>query len=41
MKVGIIYVRLYHDIKTRYAYDFPSCFPHELIMSLRSLFKGL
>ena len=26
---------LYHGIKTRYAYDFPSCFPHELIMSLR------
>ena len=21
---------LYHDIKTRYAYDFPLCFPHEL-----------
>ena len=28
---------LYHGIKTRYAYDFPLCFPHELIMSLRSL----
>ena len=26
---------LYHGIKTRYAYDFPLCFPHELIMSLR------
>ena len=24
---------LYHDIKTRYAYDFPLCFPHELIMN--------
>ena len=23
---------LYHGIKTRYAYDFPLCFPHELIM---------
>ena len=23
---------LYHDIKTRHAYDFPFCFPHELIM---------
>ena len=28
---------LYHGIKTRYAYDFPLCFPHELIMSLRSV----
>ena len=27
---------LYHGIKTRYAYDFPLCFPHELIMSLRN-----
>ena len=27
---------LYHAIKTRYAYDFPLCFPHELLMSLRS-----
>ena len=25
---------LYHGIKTRYAYDFPLCFPHELTMSL-------
>ena len=23
---------LYHGIKTRYAYDFPLCFAHELIM---------
>ena len=23
---------LYHGIKTRYAYDFPLCFPHELLM---------
>ena len=29
---------LYHGIKTRYAYDFPLCFPHELLMSLRSSF---
>ena len=28
---------LYHGIKTRYAYDFPLCFPHELIMSLRGI----
>ena len=28
---------LYHGIKTRYAYDFPLCFPHELIMSLIKL----
>ena len=26
----------YHGIKTRYAYDFPLWFPHELLMSLRS-----
>ena len=33
---------LYHDIKTRYAqHDFPLCFPHELIMSLRKLPKTL
>ena len=25
---------LYHGIKTRYAYDFPLCFPRELLMSL-------
>ena len=29
---------LYHGIKTRYAYDFPLCFSHELIMSLRNIF---
>ena len=29
---------LYHGIKTRYAYDFPLCFPHELIMSLISMY---
>ena len=29
---------LYHGIKTRYAYDFPLWFPHELLMSLRRLF---
>ena len=23
---------LYHGIKTWYAYDFPLCFPHELIL---------
>ena len=23
---------LYHGIKTRYAYDFPLCFPRELVM---------
>ena len=28
---------LYHGIKTRYAYDFPLCSPHELLMSLRIL----
>ena len=27
---------LHHGIKTRYAYDFPFCFAHELLMSLRS-----
>ena len=30
---------LYHGIKTRYAYDFPLCFPHELLMNLRSIYK--
>ena len=29
---------LYHSIKTRYAYDFPLCVPHELLMSLRSMY---
>ena len=29
---------LYHGIKTRYAYDFPLCFPHELLMSLRNIY---
>ena len=29
---------LYHGIKTRYTYDFPLCFPHELIMSLRNIY---
>ena len=29
---------LYHGIKTRYAYDLPLCFPHELLMSLRSIY---
>ena len=28
MKVGL----MYYGIKTRYASDFPLCFPHELIM---------
>ena len=28
---------LYHGIKTRYAYDFPLCFPHESLMSLRNI----
>ena len=28
---------LYHGIKTRYAYDFPLCFLHELLMSLRNI----
>ena len=33
---------LYHGIKTRYAYDFPLCFPpHELIMSLRNIHLAL
>ena len=32
---------LYHGIKTRYAYDFPLCFPHELIMSLRNIYIKL
>ena len=32
---------LYHGIKTRYAYDFPLCFPHELIMSLRNIYTEL
>ena len=31
---------LYHGIKTRYAYDFPLCFPHELLMSLRRIFHA-
>ena len=30
---------LYHGIKTRYAYDFSFCFPHELLMSLRKIFS--
>ena len=30
---------LYHGIKTRYAYDFLLCFPHELIMSLRNKYN--
>ena len=30
---------LYHGIKTRYAYDFPLCFPHELLMSLRNIYS--
>ena len=29
---------LYHSIKTWYAYDFPLCFPHELLMSLRNIY---
>ena len=28
---------LNHGIKTRYAYDFPLCFPRELLMSLRKI----
>ena len=32
---------LYHGIKTRYAYDFPLCFSHELIMSLRKIYMQL
>ena len=32
---------LYHGMKTRYAYDFPLCFPHELLMSLRTGGKDL
>ena len=31
----------YHGIKTRYAYDFPLCFPHELLMSLRNIYTEL
>ena len=27
----------HHGIKTRYAYDFPLCFPHDLIMILRNI----
>ena len=34
MKVGLIYGSSLHGIKTRYAYNFPLCFPHELLMSL-------
>ena len=30
---------LYHDIKTRHAHDFPLCFPHELLMSLRNIYQ--
>ena len=32
---------LYHGIKTRYGYDFPLCFPHELLMSLRNIYTEL
>ena len=38
MKVVLIYgssLPRYQD--TRYAYDFPLCFPHELLMSLRNI----
>ena len=28
---------LYYGIKTRYAYDCPLCFPHELLMSLGNI----
>ena len=33
----VTYGRSLPRIKTRYAYDFPLCFPHELIMILRIL----